>query len=85
MGLDGAHEGHTRSLRREFSVQIQPTPNTKQQLNPPPPVQNAMREPSQQCGARWRTVMGEDSAVVTCCGRSDHGVMMGWFVVVDPA
>jgi len=32
-----------------------------------------------------RTVMGEDSAVVTCCGRPDHGVMMGWFVVVDPA
>jgi hypothetical protein len=31
----------------------------------------------------WRTVVREDSAVVTCCGPVGHGVMMGVFVVVD--
>jgi hypothetical protein len=28
--------------------------------------------------------MGEDSAVVTCCGWVGDGAMMGGFVVVDP-
>jgi len=32
----------------------------------------------------WRTVVGEDSAVVACCGCVEHGAMMGRFVVVDP-
>jgi len=32
----------------------------------------------------WRTVVGEDSAVVACCGWDGHGVMMDGFVVVDP-
>ena len=32
----------------------------------------------------WRTVVGEDSAVVACCACVEHGAMMGRFVVVDP-
>ncbi len=31
----------------------------------------------------WRTVVREESGVVTCCGPVGRGVMMDWFVVVD--
>ncbi len=31
-----------------------------------------------------RTVVGEDSAVLTCCGQLENGVMMEGFVVVVP-
>jgi len=59
------------------------------QLQKPRPKHHAKREPK-KCPKSailrrvpWRTVVREDSAVVTCCGPVGHGVMMGVFVVVD--